>query len=81
MVRGSTFVVLPPHYVTGRAMTSSTTPLSALSFTTWNVRGLTSKSKRSSLAADCKWYNIDLVCLQEMKATERDEMLLKGVML
>ena len=39
-------------------MASSTTPLSALSFATWNVRGLTSKSKRSSLAADCKRYNM-----------------------
>ena len=59
-------------------MASSTTPLSALSFATWNVRGLTSKSKGSSLAADCKQYNIDLVCLQEMKTTERDEMPLQG---
>ena len=59
-------------------MASSTTPLSAVSFATWNVRGLTSKSKGSSLAADCKRYNIDLVCLQETKTTERDEMLLQG---
>ena len=59
-------------------MASSTTPLSALSFATWNVRGFTSKSKGSSLAADCKRYNIDLVFLPVTKTTERDEMLLQG---
>ena len=46
------------------------------SFGTWNVRGLSAKEKKQQLGRDCHAYKLDLVCIQETKITNYDEITL-----
>ena len=46
------------------------------SFRTWNVRGLSVKEKNQQLGRDCHAYKLDLVCIQETKITNYDEITL-----
>lgn len=46
------------------------------SFGTWNIRGLSAKEKKEQLGRDCRAYNLDLVCIQETKITNYDEITL-----
>ena len=45
-------------------------------FVTWNVHGLKQDFKRSLLANDSARYGMDIVCLQETKCTETEDLFL-----
>lgn len=45
-------------------------------FVTWNVHGLKQDFKRSLLASDSARYGMDIVCLQETKCTETEDLFL-----
>ena len=45
-------------------------------FATWNVRGLTKDHKRSLFSKDCSSYKIDIICLQETKCRNHEDLLL-----
>ena len=52
---------------------------SRISIATWNVQGLSAKEKKEQLGRDCNAYAIDLMCIQETKVPDYDEInLLSG---
>ena len=53
-------------------------PANELTIGTWNVRGLTSATKKKTLGADCEHYNVDILCIQETKAKAQWEYLLQS---
>ena len=51
---------------------------SRFSIATWNVRGLSAKEEKEQLGRDCSAYALDLVCVQETKVPEYDEINLSS---
>ena len=51
---------------------------SRFSIATWNVSELSAKEKKEQLGRDCSAYVLDLVCVQETKVPEYDEINLSS---